>query len=154
MASLDKYRADLEGAKDKVGQVAGKAIKDNEQFILDLIKNRLYNTGIDGAGNLIGGGRYAEATIRQKEKKGQITSHFTLRDTGAFYSSMRVFQSGASVIITANDVNDLIGRYGEEILMLNDNELDLVFEGVVQGAINREMRDELDAGFDIDIDLM
>ena len=96
--------------------------------IIDLNTNaQLYEKGIRADGTSLG--EYTKNTIAIKEGKGQETGHVTLRDTGDFYASFKVKDTGEEVIITADtqkpDV-DLADKYGENILGLTPESLAIV----------------------------
>lgn len=95
-------------------------------YIIELnTKNQLYNKGIDAKGERIGS--YSAKTKAIKDANGEISDHVTLLDTGKFYESFRVFLQGSDLIISADtikDTDDLIFKYGQEILGLNEDSLE------------------------------
>lgn len=97
-------------------------------YIIELnTKNQLYDKGVNSQGERIGS--YSARTKQIKTEKGQITDHVTLLDTGAFYESFKVFLSGSDLVVSANtikDTDDLIEKYGKEILGLNEDSLVLL----------------------------
>ena len=97
-------------------------------YIIELnTKNQLYDKGVNSQGESIGS--YSSRTKQIKTEKGQITDHVTLLDTGAFYESFKVFLSGSDLVVSANtikDTDDLIEKYGKEILGLNEDSLVLL----------------------------
>lgn len=111
-----------------------KSITVNELLILlsqsneftDLIielntRKQLYDKGIDSTGANIG-----SYSAKTKQIKSGITDHVTLLDTGDFYKSFRVFYQSGNFIISADtikDTDDLIFKYGEDILGLTENSL-------------------------------
>lgn len=108
--------------------------KDKEfiKLIIDLnTESQLYEEGINSLGEKLSeiGGDYSPITIQKKEQKGQPTDRITLKDTGKFYKSFRVYFSGGDLIIVANpykgDTN-LYEDWGKEIIGLTDENLDLV----------------------------
>lgn len=78
------------------------------------------------------GGEYSPYTIMLKKDKGQITDHVTLKDTGEFYNSFQVFWTGTGIKITADTIKEggenLITRWGKEIIGLNDTNLGILIE--------------------------
>ena len=68
----------------------------SEQFIADLVRKRLNEKGEDSTGKKIktygasGSNAYAARTIVEKQIKGQVYNHVTLRDTGSFQKSFEV----------------------------------------------------------------
>lgn len=110
-----------------------KVLSENKQFT-DLIielntRKQLYEKGIDSLGDNIGS--YSAKTKQIKSEKGQITDHVTLFDTGEFYESFKVFFSNGNFVISADtikDTDDLIFKYGSDILGLTDESLSLLRE--------------------------
>ena len=104
--------------------------KEFTDFIIELnTKKQLYDKGVGSDGIRIGS--YSAKTKQIKDSKGQISDHVTLLDTGEFYKSFSVFLSGTDFIISANtikDTDDLIYKYGAEILGLNEESLNLLRE--------------------------
>lgn len=110
-----------------------KVLSENKQFtnlIIELnTQKQLYEKGIDSLGDNIGS--YSAKTKQIKSEKGQITDHVTLFDTGEFYESFKVFFSSGNFIISADtikDTDDLIFKYGSDILGLTDESLSLLRE--------------------------
>jgi hypothetical protein len=67
----------------------------------------------------------------EKRKKGQPTDRVTLKDTGDFYSSFQVLPFKGGFIIDADPIKEdtnLFDRYGEDILGLNDENLQLIIK--------------------------
>lgn len=95
-------------------------------YIIELnTKNQLYDKGIDAKGERIGS--YSAKTKAIKDANGEISDHVTLLDTGKFYESFRVFLQGSDLIISADtikDTDDLIFKYGQDILGLNEDSLE------------------------------
>jgi hypothetical protein len=90
-------------------------------------KNQLYDKGVDAKGERIGS--YSAKTKAIKDSKGEISDHVTLLDTGQFYESFRVYLSGSNLVITANtikDTDDLMEKYGKDILGLNEDSLTIL----------------------------
>ena len=87
MDSISIYINELKKINSNFDFEVGKILRKNEGKILSIIKLRLFNRGVDGDNKKILPS-YANRTIADKKKKGQRTSHVTLRDTGGFYKSM------------------------------------------------------------------
>ena len=68
----------------------------NEQFIAQLVRDRLLKEGTDSTGKKIktysakGGNFYADYTISLKQAMGLTYSHVTLLDTGSFHKSLEL----------------------------------------------------------------
>lgn len=66
-----------------------------ESWIVDIIKKRLYNVGIDSKGQKLKTDSsttelYSNFTLDIKERTHQRTSNVTLKDSGDFYNSMKI----------------------------------------------------------------
>jgi hypothetical protein len=79
-----------------------------QKWIIETIQNRLERTGIDAFGEKLKtdssstGEFYSFATIVIKEQLGQETGHVTLKDTGDFYNTFRIFLKQNAIIIDAD----------------------------------------------------
>jgi hypothetical protein len=90
-------------------------------WILDVIRwNQLYEQGVTEDNVRIG--TYAPYTYELKTAQGVVNSHITLRDTGAFYSSFKMFVNADNVIINADgdktdpitgEYTNLFEKYGD-----------------------------------------
>ena len=92
-------------------------------------KEQLYSQGIDSKGKTLG--EYSTYTKAIKQKKGQITDHITLKDTGEFYNSFKVKfnSSDSSLQITANPIKEdtnLFKEFGIDIVGLTEDSMSLV----------------------------
>lgn len=101
-------------------------------WTLDLIRqDQLFKEGQDGDGNILG---YYSAYTEELNPEKKAGSHYTLKDTGDFYESMifNIFvdylEIDADPIktdkITGEETN-LFQKYGEDILKLNEENLEL-----------------------------
>jgi len=109
--------------------------KSVQKFITDLnTKVQLVDYGEDSRGVQLSaiGGIYATSTIRLSKTKKKNRSHINLKDTGAFHKSFDVqVKSNANFSITANTVKngvDLEDRWGEDIVGLQDENVELVID--------------------------
>jgi len=74
----------------------GEAVKANDEFVNDLIRERLNERGEDARGQKIKTKKavspnvYAHLTMKIKKSKGQNPNRVTLKDTGAFHKSMEL----------------------------------------------------------------
>ena len=89
---------------------------------------QLYQKGIDSEGETLEsiGGDYADVTKDIKSRNNQIYDHITLKDTGDFYKSWRVYVANNTIVISADtikDGDDLRARWGQNILGLTDESL-------------------------------
>jgi hypothetical protein len=85
---------------------------------------QLYNKGIDSTGTLLSdiGGGYSFVTKEYKSERGVPYDRVTLKDTGDFYKSWRVYITGNLIRIQANTMKDedLQDRWGDNILGLTE----------------------------------
>ena len=101
-------------------------------WTLDLIRqDQLFKEGQDGDGNILG---YYSAYTEQLNPEKKEGSHYTLNDTGKFYESMifNIFvdylEIDADPIKTDKDTGEetnLFQKYGEDIIKLNEENLEL-----------------------------
>lgn len=84
-------------------------LDDNNEFITNLNKKRLFEKGTDVEGKEIrtkkaaSGEVYSGFTIEMKDKAGQPFDRVTLKDTGAFYPTFKVDSGSNSFLIEADD---------------------------------------------------
>jgi hypothetical protein len=115
----------LRGRKLNESQAWDRAVDYKvTQDIIRLIQGEhLTNKGIDKNGKVIGRYSYATELITQgRKKKGE---HYTLKDSGYFYDSMRAIATPNSILIDADakkDDDNLFEKYGTSIIGLtNEN---------------------------------
>lgn len=97
------------------------ADRDFQLGLLDIIRyEQLYKEGVSEENIIIG--YYHPDTKELKEAKGVISTHITLRDTEAFYESMRVIINSNNIVIDADGIKndpitgettDLFKKYGD-----------------------------------------
>ncbi len=114
-----------------------KVLSEDKSFI-DLIiglntQKQLFDKGIDSTGRSLEsiGGLYSFETVKIKNELGQPTDRVTLKDTGDFYESFRVFFRDGNLVITADTIKDtdnLIDRWGADILGLTGESLSVLRE--------------------------
>jgi hypothetical protein len=128
MASLDALISSLNTVAKSLEKTVTAILVDKEKNIVQVVQHRLLNSGEDANGNLIGGGQYADMTIRHKLFTNQPTEHFTLFDEGDFHKGMFVENKGGVALIGSSDskTGDLTSRYGEAILGLTSEETEQV----------------------------
>ncbi|RLA04915.1 MAG: hypothetical protein DRQ47_02485 [Gammaproteobacteria bacterium] len=143
MSTVSEYIQLLTKISNDLPEEVGRIIKRNEGKILTMIKLRLYQTGIDGDGNLIG--NYSSYTKKRKKDKGQPAAHITLRDTGEFYSSLFTTFNGEELFIhsSSDKAPMLVEEYGEAILELTEQEINIILDGIVEPQINKYISDNL-----------
>ena len=102
-------------------------------------RDQLFDNGINSLDNALG--NYSEVTVRIKRRKGQRADHVTLRDTGQFYDSFKVFVDDSGLIVFADDSSiydvPLTVTWGIDILGLTDDSLDkLIREFVLDNYLD------------------
>jgi len=117
---LDEKKAWLE--------VIDKDVKD--EIIRLNTEDQMYEDGIDSLNNKLGD--YSPYTVMLKRRKGQKTSHITLKDTGAFYDSFKVEVTRTGITIVADDESrydiPLTDDYGIDILGLTEENKMYLFD--------------------------
>jgi len=149
MAQLDRLILDFQNLINNLDSEIDKAVIKDSKAILERIKGRLWGTGLDADGNLIG--NYAPQTIEKKKKKGQVFNHITLLDTSAFYDGMYVESKGAEITIYSSDSKTLklINDFGQSILGLTQVEQEII----VNFTIEKHIQSLLDKIQDITIEI-
>lgn len=109
---------------------------DIKELIIELNQEQLYNLGEDSEGKSLG--TYAPTTVMIKQAQGVPTDRITLKDTGDFYSSFKVFYSNGEIFIDADgqkDDTNLFDEYGEDILGLNDANMSIFIDEVKKNIV-------------------
>lgn len=125
MKKLDDLISRLKNFEDEIIKVIEEVVRENDNIILDMnAEDQLFQKGITRKGVEIASfAPYAPLTIEIKKLKGQPTSRVTLRDEGDFHRSFYIEYQADGFQIKASDwkTEDLMFRYGEEILGLTDD---------------------------------
>ena len=131
----------LKTLQDGIYEEIQDAFNRKQAEVLDYNTNKqLFKKGerADGA-RLIP--KYAESTKRIKRKKGQRISNVTLRDTGAFYKSIKVDARAEEVEINTNgslDYSDhLENRYGAQLYGLQPKFLKQFYNRFIKKRVKR-----------------
>jgi len=100
-------------AVDAMYETADEAIKLNVE--------QLYDFGIKSTGEIVTPD-YTPLTVSIKRRKGQITDHVTLKDTGAFHKSFNAKRITDGIEIDATDSKreKLVEKYSGSIFGLAD----------------------------------
>jgi hypothetical protein len=105
-------------------------------------QNQLYELGIEADGTPTG--NYSKKTVASKMAYGERYDHITLKDTGAFYGSMRVVNQGEGIIIsgdTDKGDQDLSDRWPRALGLTSDSIEELKDETI--HVINLKLRELL-----------
>lgn len=128
------------------GNYTRKALEQNQQRIVEMNVEQLYDYGMNSLGIRIDTYEpYSPYTVRIKQEKGQPYDRVTLRDTGDFHKSFEVVFEPMGFYITATDykTQDLVDRYGARIFGLtSENKQDLTIKYVVP-VVREEIKREL-----------
>jgi len=134
--SLQKYLLDLYGFEKSLHEIISEIVKKNESTIIGLVKNRLYQHGVDGTGNLIEP-EYKISTVLMKKEENKRSGFVTLRDEGLFYGGFYVEMQGYDLILNSTDgkTSSLVSKYGEAILHFTKEEQDFIFLTMIEPGI-------------------
>lgn len=126
-----KKIAQIRRIKKNINRFIGESALKNKHIIEDFItEDQLYEKGVDGLGKPLG--EYSPFTKQFKDtiagRLGRDTrsDHITLKDTGAFYESIKVKLQKDGIKIDSDPVKDddnLLDIYGKEILFLTEENL-------------------------------
>lgn len=160
--NVQQYISHLERIQQDIPNIVDKFIAENSTYMVGAAKRRFSNYGVDGNGNLIGGGKYSKRTIAYKKEKGQRTSFVTLRDTGNWYSSLfAVYDSLEDDMYMQSTMEKLTSKlvdgegrffagYGEGIMDFTEQEklewMDVIIERLInylQEQFNTDIEIEL-----------
>lgn len=116
---LDDYIARLNVVIKNPDDWFFKIVKGREQYVLAIPRRRLSLMGTDANDKLITP-KYADKTIKNKQRKGQRTKNVTLKDTGKLHQSFELIKENGAIDFKADapylfklqehyDGNELIG---------------------------------------------
>jgi hypothetical protein len=128
--TLDKYIVNLQKLENNLPSIIDKFIESESSHFLGRVKLRFWNQGVDGDGKKIG--EYAESTVARKKKKGQRSSHVTLKDSSQWWDNLFITYEKGDLILD-NRMRDLTQKliegvnrgnpaYGEAIMELTTDE--------------------------------
>lgn len=145
-AILKKIEA-LQEFKDNLNDIVRFEIVNAENAITNMnAQIQLYEQGVNRNGVQISSYRpYRQRTIQIKLKKGQPTNRVTLKDEGLFYASFVVRANELDFVIDATDwkTEELVTKYGSEILGLTDENLGDLIWTILYPAILNILRDNV-----------
>lgn len=139
--TLDSYLQELNELESSLNKIVDKIIKEKSTTLVGLVRNRLYQRGVDAFGKEITP-TYAKSTIESKKEKNQRSSFVTLRNTGAFYGG--IFVKSEDFVITVGSTDSktdyLISKYGEGILGFTKNEQDFIALSIIEPEIQKALK--------------
>lgn len=135
---LQRYLFEFYQIGQNFDQVLKKIVKENESKILALVRNRLYQYGVDGTGKKITP-TYSASTINRKKEQGKRTSHVTLRQDGLFYSGFYLELQKYDLILNSSDekTSYLIDKYGQAILEFTKQEKDFIINEIIDPGLEK-----------------
>lgn len=118
----------LKAIKQNLNRIGLAAIRDNEEFILELnTKEQIFKAGIYRTGQKITPS-YAPSTVKRKSRQGLPSDRVILFETGDFHNSFFIkYDEGAGTFeLEATDPKKqyLEARYGPDIYGLTDESLE------------------------------
>lgn len=148
--TLDNYIASLKELKSNMPKKVDEIIIKNKQFIVGMLKQRLYTYGTDGNYDLIG--QYSKNTIISKKANNQKTSFITLRDSGRWYAGMYLDTSNGEYSIDSTDWKTglLVDVYGPAILELTFKQQTDIIQNIIEPELQKYL-DELTNEISIDL---
>lgn len=111
-----------------------------KRYYIELNQEQLHDSGTDSNGNPIIP-PYSRRTMEIKRRKGQVSDHVTLKDTGKFYKSFKITVFRGGFIIDADgqkQETNLFDKYGIDILGLDDNSM-IQFQDVLAREIRTKI---------------
>jgi hypothetical protein len=144
MKKLDELISRLKSFEGEIIKVIEEVVRENDNIVLDMnAEDQLFEKGITRKGVEIASfAPYAPLTVEIKKMKGQPTSRVTLRDEGDFHRSFYIEYQADGFQIKASDwkTEDLMFRYGEEILGLTDDNFHAFAVDYVKPALNELLK--------------
>lgn len=139
MSKFSDKIENLEAINDSMEDILRVEIEINESLIVQMnAEYQLFEQGVTRNGVSISSYEpYKPRTIREKKRKGQPTNRVTLRDEGLFHASFKVITGPIGFEIAATDwkTEDLVAKYGEQILGLTDDNLALLLWDYIYPAL-------------------
>ena len=137
-----------DGQINSIRDVVQKVLKKHTQLIPDTIRERLWTKGTYSDGTPIvtykaqPPFRYAPFTVAIKKSKGQPTDRVTLRDSGAFYQSIRVVAGSDSLTIEGDTDKFSDNLDTDGILELSDEDIEKIIPQILED-VQKEIKEAL-----------
>lgn len=125
-----------------VNECLDEVMLNNGDMFADAVRYQLQE-GFNGKGIPIASYRpYAPYTRRVKKAKRQPVDRVTLRDTGWFYRSLHLKKRvGFFAVIPVGQpedkVTELMGKYGQEVLRVSDENLKYLLQEIKEQLVER-----------------
>lgn len=124
-----------------------EAIEAHEDELIAInIIHQLYERGENALGeSIMDYAPYTLYTTRIKLAKGQPVDRVTLNDTGAFYAGIYIDTTNNKLTVMSADekTGELVAKYGEDILGLNEDYLSTFLHEVLKEHIFKLIKDAL-----------
>ena len=135
---LNTYIQKLQKVANNPTDFVFKILVTNKTYVLAVPKRRLLESGTD-ANDLLITPSYAVQTVKRKNKKGQTTTHVTLKDTGRLYRSFKLIREGSIIDFTAPidlKTGELADHYsGNELFGFSPTDSDEIFLEFIKPAL-------------------
>lgn len=156
MEALEKLAKNA-AALDQNTIITASITAEVQKFIIQLNTkgqktSQLFALSIDSTGKALtsgtrGRGVYSALTETISGGKKKAGDPYTLEDTGAFYKSFKITPEKTAIVIDANptkETTDLFKEYGENILGLTDENLQLLINELIP-KLQNSILDQLQA---------
>lgn len=131
MTVIDTLIDKVEQLEESLPMIILNVVKEEQDFVISLNVDSQLMRGFDGEGKKVTP-KYKPATVKLKKKKGQPHDRVTLRDEGDFQGSFYLeFENGQFWVKTTDHKQVwLLKRYGEQVLGLNEESLQLLINHI------------------------
>lgn len=146
-ASIRNLVYRLRKFKDILSDELKNEIMKHEDVIIQMVvRDQLYNQGIEGRGiSIMSYQPYTARTIQIKQRKGQPYDRVTLRDTGEFYSSLHVEFDDDGFYVTSTDdkAKYLLARYGKTIFRLTNQNFTELLRNYIRPELQQKLKEKI-----------
>lgn len=145
MERLERLTKKLKRLKPSIETFTREVIEDNRPLLEDFNALQL-DQGLKADGSDITP-EYHPFTVAIKKAKGQPYDRVTLKDTGAFYESIRIKTTRNELTYEATDskTEDLQEKYGDAILGLSDEDKTEFIDSYLREDLQTKIRKYLEA---------
>lgn len=143
MGLLKPYIDRLEKASNELERVAIQAVRENEEFVLDLLKNEQLGKGEDSFGSIVG--NYKPATINTwvpkdpPRTKKSIGQPYNFEWHGTFKDTMKVVIDDDGYTVESATKRALEAIYDTKLTKLNKKHSDIIDKKVIESALYKHI---------------